>query len=254
MFCASYDPKMTLLLPDLEKRTRLAVSAYWKTLGSQGERQASASAKQDYGNRAKVTGGKQMNGFCDLVELVLADNGVKGCRIYRDSPLEIPGFFRPSKRWDMLIMHKGQLVAALEFKSQLGPSFGNNLNNRAEEAIGTGSDAQVAYRENAFGKGAPRPWLGWLMLLEDCDKSKAPVGVKEPHFPVFPEFRNTSYAMRYELLLRKLRTENLFNEAALIMTCGDDAKSGAYTEPAEDLGIKRFLASLVGHASGIVAS
>jgi hypothetical protein len=43
----------------------------------------------------------------------------------------------------------------------------------------------------------PRPpFLGWLMLLEDCPASRTPVAVREPHFRVFDEFRNASYAMR----------------------------------------------------------
>ena len=41
-----------------------------------------------------------------------------------------------------------------------------------------------------------------------------PVGVNEPHFKVFPEFRGASYAKRYELLLRRLVLEKLFDGAA----------------------------------------
>jgi len=40
----------------------------------------------------------------------------------------------------MLVINEGRLIAALEFKSHVGPSFGNNFNNRAEEAIGTAHD------------------------------------------------------------------------------------------------------------------
>lgn len=164
------------------------------------------------------------------------------------------GYFRPTKKWDMLIFHEGVLLAVIEFKSQRGPSFGNNLNNRAEEAVGTANDALVAYRERAFGDQAPKPWLGWLMLLEDCDGSQHPVGVAEPHFPVFPEFKDSSYAKRYEILLRKLRLENLFNETALILTKESEATTGRYSEPAQDLSMQRFLASFAGHIAGIIAS
>ncbi|MEO8034383.1 MAG: PaeR7I family type II restriction endonuclease [Acidobacteriota bacterium] len=129
-----------------------------------------------------------------------------------------------------------------------------NFNNRAEEAVGTANDALVAYRERAFGDQAPKPWLGWLMLLEDCADSQQAVGVAEPHFPVFPEFKDSSYAKRYEILLRKLRLENLFNETALILTKESQAKTGAYSEPATDLSMQRFLASFAGHIAGIIAS
>ncbi len=79
----------------------------------------------------------------------------------------------------------GALVAAIELKSQVGPSFGNNFNNRTDEALGTALDIWTAYREEAF-RSSPAPWLGYLLLLEDCPESRRPVGAGEPHFPVFP--------------------------------------------------------------------
>ena len=54
------------------------------------------------------------------------------------------------------------------------------FNNRSEEAIGTAHDLWTAYREGAFDH-SPRPWLGWLMLLQDCEKSRSTVDVDEPH-------------------------------------------------------------------------
>lgn len=244
---------MPIILKNIEPRVRSAVKHYWGTLTTQAGRQGVATGRTDTGNRNAVTGGKQMDGFCELLMGVLADNGITKPVIHRHSRLEIPGYFRPTKKWDMLIFHGELLLAVIEFKSQRGPSFGNNFNNRAEEAVGTANDALVAYRERAFGDQAPKPWLGWLMLLEDCDDSQQSVGVAEPHFPVFPEFKDSSYAKRYEILLRKLRLENLFNETALILTKESEAASGAYSEPAADLSMQRFLASFAGHIAGIIA-
>ena len=95
---------------------------------------------------------------------------------------------------------------ALEFKSQVGPSFGNNFNNRTEEAIGTAIDLWTAYREAAFGQ-IPRPFVGWLVLVEDCEKSRSPVQDNSPHFPVLDEYKGASYADRYDLLCQKLVQE-----------------------------------------------
>ena len=153
----------------------------------------------------------------------------------------------------MLVVHEKHLVAALEFKSQRGPSFGNNFNNRTEEALGNAHDLWTAYREGAFGIDRPRPWLGWVMLLEDCPKSRTPVKVDEPHFPAFDEFRNASYAKRYELLLRKLVLEKLYDGAAFLMSTEAQGLRGAYTEPASDLAMRRFLVSLAGHVATYVA-
>ena len=103
-------------------------------------------------------------------------------------------------------MRKGHLVAALEFKSQVGPSFGNNFNNRTEEAIGTAVDLQTAYREGAFGEH-PKPFVGWMILVEDCPASRTPVADRSPHFPIFSEFKSASYADRYNVLCKKLVQE-----------------------------------------------
>lgn len=226
-----------------EELTRQAVAQYWRTLEQQGLKQRSGSA--DRGSRAAVTGGKQMNGFCELVSHLLIENGLTAADIYTGQKLELPGYFRPTKKWDLVVIHERKLVAALEFKSMAG-SFGNNFNNRAEEAIGTGKDINTAIREGAFGRD-PAPWLGWVMLLEDCPKSTARSPAKEPHFGVFPEFKNSSIAERFEWLLRKLVREKLFDSAALLMSTRQQGQKGHYTEPASDLGMKRFLASLSGH-------
>ena len=94
--------------------------------------------------------------------------------------LTLPGYFRPTKLWDLLIINHGHLVAALELKSQVGPSFGNNFNNRTEEALGTAVDLWTAYREGAFGESA-RPYVGWLMLVEDAPGgTAASLGVQGP--------------------------------------------------------------------------
>jgi len=224
---------------------RKAVAHYWKTLAAQSKRQKTGDA--DRGGRAAVTGGKQMNLFCQVVNEVLKDSGLKDADIFLDQKLELPGYFRPTKTWDMLVVSRGKLVAAMEFKSQRGPSFGNNFNNRTEEAIGTAQDLWTAYREGAFGKRAVRPWLGWVILLEDCPKSTSPVEVTEPHFKVFPEFKGASYSNRYEILLRKLVQERLYDSAAFLTATSSGGPKGNFSEPATDLTMKVFLAGLAGH-------
>lgn len=242
----------SLLPPDFEDDVKSAVKHYWKTLGSQAKKQRSSSS--DHGKRSAVTGGKQMDGFCDLVRSVIKHNGMPNASIYTKSDRVLPGYFRPTKDWDLVVVHKKCLVASVEFKSQAGPSFGNNFNNRAEEALGTSLDIWTAYREGAFGETAPRPWIGWFMLLEDATKSRASVGVSQPHFSVLPEFSKTSYAQRYELLLRKLVMHGHYSSAALLLSRQEDSKTGEFTEPAVDLNVQRFLAGLGGAIQTFLAS
>src|SRR5581483_4619626 len=104
-----------------------------------------------------VTGGAQMDGFAKLVSELLMENGITAATVSRKINVELPGFFRPTKQWDLLIKVDGDLLASIEFKSQVGPSFGNNYNNRTEEALGSATDLWTAYREGAF-RASPRPW------------------------------------------------------------------------------------------------
>ncbi|MFV1480352.1 PaeR7I family type II restriction endonuclease [Phaeobacter sp. JH64H1] len=186
---------MTLDLANYEEQAREAVKLFWGNREAALARQVEAG-NVDAGARGAVTAGKNMDGFLVIAQSLIEANGLKDAQIcVQQRALTLPGFYRPTKLWDMLVMHRGQLVAALEFKSQVGPSFGNNFNNRCEEAIGTAHDLWTAYREGAFGEDAPRPFLAWIMLLEDCPKSNAPVSDKQPHFPVDAAFRGASYEL-----------------------------------------------------------
>jgi len=74
-----------------------------------------------------------MDGFVTLVKSIVRANGLAHAQLHETrSVLTLPGYFRPTKLWDLIVTHKGRLIAAFEFKSQIGPSFGNNFNNRAE--------------------------------------------------------------------------------------------------------------------------
>jgi hypothetical protein len=228
-----------------------AVRRFWATRQRQAARQADRGAR-DQGARSAVTGGAQMDGFVDALAGLVSEAGVADASVIRGKVLELPGYFRPTKKWDMLVVADGVLLAVIEAKSQIGPSFGNNFNNRVEEAIGSAVDLWTAYREGAF-HGSPRPWLGYLFLLEDCPASQAPVDVHEPHFDVFPEFRGASYCKRYELLCRKLIRERLYESAAFLTTQRHQADSGTYGEPAADLRFELFARSLVAHASAFAS-
>lgn len=226
---------------------RAAIRLFWATRGRQASKQGSTTNK-DRGARSAVTGGRQMDGFVDLVRGLLAEAGVPESAMFARAKLELPGWFRAEKKWDLLVIHEDQLLASVEFKSQIGPSFGNNFNNRSEEAIGSATDIWAAYREGAF-KPSSRPWLGYLMLLEDCPASRTPVDVKQPHFPVFREFENASYADRYELLIRKLLRDRLYDGACLLLSESAGGRRGEYSEPDSELTFSRFVAPLVAHCA-----
>ena len=230
----------------IESELKEAVKHFWLSRETQAANQGAKTGVRDAGARAAVTGGSQMNGFVSLICYLLEESGVEKPLIYCDRKIELPGWFRPEKKWDLLVVLDGCLTAAIEFKSHVG-SFGNNFNNRTEEAIGSATDLWAAYREGAF-KPSARPWLGYLMLLEDAEKSRRPVKAQEPHFKVFEEFRSASYAKRYEILLTKLVRERLYDSTCFLLSDFDRGRDGYYTEPQQELGFDNFVSSLLAKA------
>jgi hypothetical protein len=231
---------------NLEPQIAAAVRHFWTTRALQAQKQGAATGQRDRGSRGAVTGGAQMNGFVKLVGELLVENGLADAAIFRKKNVELPGYFRPTKEWDLLVVVDGRLLASIEFKSQVG-SFGNNYNNRIEEALGSATDLWTAYREGAF-QGSPRPWLGYLMLLEEAPPSMRPVGVAEPHFKVFEEFRGASYTKRYELFCSRLVRERLYDAACLLLSDQDGGIEGKYRTPSPELSFETFAASLIGLA------
>lgn len=225
---------INLLPASFDELTKRAVHTFWHSRNS-GIVNASQGAGRD-----AVLGGKNMDGFIELVRMVVEHCGLLTDTVHvRKSQVILPGFFRATKNWDVLVVHDKRLLGVFEFKSQVG-SFGNNFNNRSEEVIGSAADLWVAHHHGAYGSTAqsrnrvqehapavlnpviqsdPRPpFLAWLMLLEECEASTRPVRCDEPHFPVFEEFRNASYAKRYQILCERLVERQLYSAAALELT------------------------------------
>lgn len=243
---------MAIDLVDYERKAREAVRAFWGNREAARKKQIE-SGKADQGERAGVTAGKNMDGFIALILDIIRANGLAHANIHQKrAVLTLPGFFRPTKLWDLLVIHKRELIAAIELKSQVGPSFGNNFNNRTEEAIGTAHDLWTAYREGAFGK-QPRPFVGWLVLVEDAPESRTPVKDNSPHFPVFEEFKGTSYLQRYDLLCQKLTQEQLYTTASIIASPRNAANSGVFSSMSAMTSLKTFVTSLAGHIAAEAA-
>ena len=237
-------------MKSLSERTAKAVAHYWQTRAAQRKKQEQ-TGKADQGLRSAVTGGAQMDGFIDLFTELITQAGIPPRYVFRKKAVELPGFFRPTKEWDLLVVRDRTLIAAIEAKSQVGPSFGNNFNNRTEEAMGSALDLWTAFRERAYLE-SPQPFLGYFFMLEDCEASNRPVGVKEPHFKVFPEFLGASYMRRYELFCRKLVLERHYTASAFITSSSHDGLNGMFKTPADDLSIERFAKILVAHVATFV--
>lgn len=230
---------------DYSKHVSAAVEHFWRTRLKQHKNQGITTGIKDAGNRSAVTGGAQLDGFVELLATILTNAGIKDHSIHTKKT-SLPGYYRPTKNWDLVAVVEGNLIATIEFKSHVGPSFGNNFNNRVEEALGSATDIWAAYREGAF-KPSIKPWLGWMMLLEDDKKSMGPVSVREPHYRTFSDFDGASYAKRYEIFCQRLLRERMYDGTCLLLSDREKGIDGKFTEPNIELSFKRFAASLEAH-------
>lgn len=217
-----------------------AVLGYWEGLDLQAANQGRLSGVKDYGNRAAVTGGQQMNAFQSAVgSLWLLDPEIH-FEVRTKGHNNLPAYFRPAKNWDLLVLYRGSLVAAMEFKSQRGPSFGNNFNNRTEEALGLAADSQMAVERGLFGK--LKPWFGFVMLVEKAPGSTRPVGVpRNMPFPADEIFEGTSYIDRYRIFFERMVAEGNYDAAALLTATVGDA---SFEEPSGALSLVNLEASI----------
>jgi hypothetical protein len=236
------------MLTDLEERFQQAVQAFWDARDRQQKKQIEAG-KIDAGTRGAVTGGTQMGALETLLTDILLDAGLSRADIRARTALSLPGYYRPEKKWDLLVVADGQLLLAVEFKSQVGPSFGNNYNNRTEEAIGNAEDIWTAYREGRFGRHQA-PFLGYFFLLEDCPQVHTPVANSEPYFKVDPIFKGASYAKRYEVLCQRLVLERKYTAACLTLATKEDRTHVWFS--ADPLSFRHFAAQVDAHARAFV--
>ena len=215
-----------VLPPGFDDQIKEAVRFFWRARGLGSDAQE--------GSRGSVIGGKNMDGFLALVSSVARHCRLPESSVYTrgKTDLTLPGYYRPVKNWDAVIVHEGRFLAAMEFKSQVG-SFGNNFNNRTEEAIGNASDLWAAWQNGAFhptrhrrepgqAHNPRRPFVGYLMLLEDCPGSTRPIKAETGQYPVFPEFEDTSYAERYRMLCERLIEQGLYQVAALALSRAEE--------------------------------
>ncbi|MEZ8800573.1 PaeR7I family type II restriction endonuclease [Vibrio splendidus] len=217
---------------------------------------------------AGVLGGKTLDGFIDLISDVVRNSDLNDVEIHTSKiTSQLPGFFRPHKSWDLVVRSKGQLIAAIELKSQVG-SIGNNFNNRTEEVLGSGIDLHTAIEESAFGSEA-EVFTGYLILVEDSEKSRRNAKITMPYFPVmqgfladekerennykpnqngkFPSTKGISYLERYDLLCKRLVLKKLYSAAGLIIANENKADIGSYTHICKQTSIESFLTKLSNH-------
>lgn len=224
-----------------------AVRAFWAGRDLQTQRQLE-SGRLDAGTRGAVTGGQHLRPLEASVSELFAPLIARGAEVHTGTRLTLPGHYRRSKNWDLLVTLNGTLVAAVELKSQVG-SIGNNFNNRTEEALGNAVDIWKAYEEGAFGP--VRPWLGFVFVIEHSDASSR-VSKLDPFtlFPADPIFSGTSYVDRYRILARRLVRERLYDATCVLATRQGE---GILEEPVHEVSVANFAAAVAGRIAYVEA-
>lgn len=225
---------------DSSDRWSAAVLGYWKSLDLQRARQGISSGRRDTGNRVAVTGGKQMDAMQEVVAGIWREDDELELEVRTTGQNNLPAYFRPSKNWDLVVFYRSALVAAMEFKSQRGPSFGNNFNNRTEEALGLAADSQMAVERGLFGH--LKPWFGFVMLVERAKGSLDVVRVPQNMpFPGDSIFHGASYIDRYRIFFERMVAEGNYDAVALLTA---EAGSSQYVEPSASLSLANLEAAI----------
>lgn len=190
---------------------------------------------EDTGTEGSVRGGKQFDPIVDLIARFFRDAGFPESCIQTSSQLELPGSYRPQKKWDLVVNWGETLVAAFELKALGGPSYGNNFNNRVEEAVGSATDVR-----RAFAKIYPEsenPWLGYFFIMQDDEKSRRPVSIAKSPILVDDAWRGKSYQGRGGMFCERLLEDGLYDGICYVTsTMG----SGEFSEPSSAVGWDAF--------------
>ena len=95
---------MALDLADYEKKALDSIKAFWGNRDKARQKQIEAGVI-DQGERAGVTGGKNLDGFASLILDLVHANGLGHAEIHQSAALvTLPGYFRPTKKWDLLVI------------------------------------------------------------------------------------------------------------------------------------------------------
>ena len=135
---------------------------------------------------------------------------------FRDPGAVVAGHFRVAKSWDIVCRDsEGAPRICVEFKSQVD-SYGNNENNRYEEALGSGLDVRAKHGSDTV--------LGFVFVI--CDEPATRSITRSRLADLDPAFANSSHVDRRKVFSErivdyKLNGASLYDAAALLLVRRD---------------------------------
>lgn len=225
-----------------------ALANFWGSRDAQAARQR-ASGVVDAGTRGAVTGGAHLNAVTDLITASMVGALPQNVSVHTGGGgrggggTTIPGYFRPTKTWDIVIRQAGHIVGVIELKSQVG-SFGNNANNRAEEALGNATDLQAAQRHGLIPDNV---FVGYAFVIEQSPRSDAPSNLgSQGGSAVDQAFHRASYIDRVGLLCERVVEDGLYTAAWCVATSAPPSFDWMEPYPVTT-GFERFAETLRAH-------
>lgn len=225
----------------MKDNIKKALLQMYENLDAAGKRQIERGV-HDQGARSQVTSGKHLNPVAQAIRADLIGVGYNENEVYYEGGcLRLPGWFRPSKDWDLLAFDDKDLLAVLELKS-INSSFGNNANNRTEESLGSAIDAAHAIKNSLIPFQTKPPMLGYVLVVRLCGESLKPGGASlNSVYPIDEVFKRASYFERLSVMCRRLLAERVYQAVWIV---GVNPETGEIVEPEADLTYDKFITSL----------
>lgn len=230
------------MTPEQWSAVNTALFAYWTERSDAAAAQAARGIVEP-GNRAGVTAGSHLDYIAELLARECVAAGAPGDQVFFKAPkgsdlarsgvtqgFTLPGYFRPTKQWDLVVWKDTVPIVVIELKSQNGPSYSNNANNRAEEAVGSAHDFQRAKREELIPGD---PWVGYAYIIEDDLKSSKGQSSRagSGRLPADKQFAGWTYQSRIVELSHRLVGDGLYQGAWPVATSSPTCPDGGRIKP-----------------------
>jgi len=209
-------------MPPTRADLKLAMAGYWNVKDRQATSAALLGSTAE-GTSKSVRAAGHFIPIAALLARFFLDAGYLPSSIGTSRPwVVLPGVFRPTKQWDLVVIHRGVLVAAIELKGIGGDekSIGKNYNNRVEEALGNSID--VGRANDAALVGPEKPWLGYFFVMQDNASSREPKQPMNGILPADPIWRGLSHQERFGLTAQRLLNEKLYEAVCYVVSSAAD--------------------------------
>ena len=95
----------------LDKKLRVALMEFWEL------REIAKAKGKDKTGRGEATSGKHLDPIAALLINAIKEAGLADASFFLNRGASLPGYFRPSKQWDLVVTHKDKLAIVIELKS-----------------------------------------------------------------------------------------------------------------------------------------